>query len=361
MSGRARDPERTSLHVDEWPRADAERWRAACAPGSLLDDEVGARSNHSAASNQFDQKGYGRWLCHLTVRDPDALALPAAERITAERVKAFVARLDDLGVSTGTILNLLQGLGAVAKVVGPDRDAIAVVNGVAARVRARHKPARDKTCRHLSDELFDLGIELMKGAPDRQRDFEAAIQYRDGLMISLLALVPLRRRNLAGLVLGRSLVRQGQRYIIAFAEGETKTGAALELLWPDMLVEALGRYLDVWRPILARRTGRWTRDLAGALWVGKDGSGMTEIAIYDRICARTREAFGEAINPHAFRHAAATTQAIADPGRVRIAAPLLGHRTFTTTQRYYEQANAHVAQRSFLEIIEELREAARDP
>jgi site-specific recombinase XerC len=359
MSRRPRDPERTNLRVEEWPAVDAELWRAACAPGSLLDEETGARVGCRPASNEIARKGYGRWLGHLAVQEPQALALPARERITAERVKAYVARLDAQGLSTTTVITLLQGLVAVAKVVAPDCE-VGVVNRIAVRVRARHKPARDKTCKRLSNELVDLGFALMKGAADRPREFEGAIQYRDGLLISFLALVPLRRSCLAGLVLGRSLVRQGRRYVVSFAEGETKTtNASLELLWPDGLVDKLEVYLNTWRPVLAGRTGRWTRDATGALWISKDGSPMTEMAIYDRIRARTREAFGEAINPHAFRHAAATTQAIADPARVRIAAPLLGHRSFATTERFYQLAGAHVAQRSFLEVIEELREKSR--
>jgi integrase len=320
----------------------------------LLDEEAGSRRDYAPASNEMARKGYGRLLGHLAIHDPEALSLPASERLTSERVKAFVERLDATGVSTGSILNLLQGVVAVAKVMGA-AGAASVVNRVAARVRASHKPARDKTCRHLSDELVALGIGLMDGAHCRSRAFEGAIQYRDGLMIGFLALVPLRLRNLADLALSRTLVRQGERYVVTFAEGETKTGAPLELLWPNVLVEPLDRYLNVWRPILAGRRGRWTRDLNGALWVSKDGSPMTEVAIYQRICARTQEAFGEGINPHAFRHAAATTQAIADPAHVRIAAPLLGHRTFATTERYYQQASAHVAQRSFLEVLDDLR------
>ena len=78
---------------------------------------------------------------------------------------------------------------------------------------------------------------------------------------------------------------------------------------------------------------------------------MTQMAIYDRIRARTKEQFGVAINPHLFRDAAATTMAIADPANVRLAAPLLGHRTFTTTERYYRQARAQEAHRAFVDVL----------
>jgi integrase len=78
---------------------------------------------------------------------------------------------------------------------------------------------------------------------------------------------------------------------------------------------------------------------------------MTEIAMYDRIRRHTQKAFGAAINPHLFRDAAATTLAIADPAHVRVAAPLLGHRTFTTTERFYQQARSFDAHRAYVDAI----------
>jgi integrase len=80
-------------------------------------------------------------------------------------------------------------------------------------------------------------------------------------------------------------------------------------------------------------------------------SHMTQIAIYDRIRARTKEAFGVAINPHLFRDGAATTLAIADPEHVRAAAPLLGHRSFGTTERNYIQAKGLEAHRKFVAVV----------
>ena len=78
---------------------------------------------------------------------------------------------------------------------------------------------------------------------------------------------------------------------------------------------------------------------------------MTEMAIYDRIRARTQRAFGTPINPHLFRDAAATTLAIADPAHVRVAAALLGHRTFGTTERYYQHAQSFDAHRAYIDAV----------
>jgi integrase len=351
--GRGKAPERACLKVEFWPQEDSRLWTIACTQGDILDDEMGSRAGYSAISNEKDRKGYGRWLNHLGFHDREALKLVPADRITPDRVKAYVTRLEELGASSQTLLARLQELGAVAKVMGPDRN-WTFINKLAARIRARHKPSRDKAVRHLSNELVDLGLKLMTGA-DPTRGVDAAVQYRDGMVIAFLALVPLRRRNLAGLQLGRGLLRVGDRFLVTFTEDETKAGTPIEMFLPDVLLEPLKVWLEVWRPLLAERTGRWHKPAGDALWLSSHGSPMTQMALYDRIRLHTAAAFGEAINPHHVRHTAATTQAIADPTHVRITAPLLSHRTLNTTERYYQQATGYEAHRSFIAVINELR------
>ena len=64
--GRGKAPERACLPVPQWPEADRRLWLAACAPGDLLDDEVGARAGHAPISNAKAAKGYGRWLNYVS-------------------------------------------------------------------------------------------------------------------------------------------------------------------------------------------------------------------------------------------------------------------------------------------------------
>jgi integrase/recombinase XerD len=347
--GRGKAPERACMPIDQWPEADRRLWLAACATGDILDEELGARSGYARISNTKAAKGYGRWLTYLAQSTPQALTEQPATRITPERVRAYVDSLSEIDNSTHTILARLQELGDVAKVIDRNRR-WSFINDLASKVRARHRPARDKSNLRLSSELVDLGVKLMRSAEDLV-GLDAAIAHRDGLQIAFLALIPLRRRNLAGLVLDRTLVREGSSWIVAFAEDDTKTHAAFEIGLPDLLWPPLETYLSVHRPVLVARAGRWTRPFEGGLWVSTDGSPMTQMAIYDRIRAQTKQHFGVALNRHAFRAAAATTLAIADPAHVRLAAPLLGHRTFTTTERYYQQARAQEAHRAFVDVI----------
>jgi integrase len=83
-----------------------------------------------------------------------------------------------------------------------------------------------------------------------------------------------------------------------------------------------------------------------------------------RITARTRDGLGRSINPHLFRDCAATSIAIDDPDHIGIASRLLGHRSASTTERYYNQARSVEASRLMQKHIQSLREriaSASDP
>jgi len=350
--GRGKAPERTCLKLPFWPQPDRDIWQTACEHADILAIDVGLRANHAALSNYKAQQGYGRWLTFLKFNDVSALTLAPADRIISQRVIFYVECLEGLGNSTQTVLSRLQELGEAAKVFDPDRD-WSFINRLASKVRARYKPARSKTHLRLSDELIELGTRLIARAKNED-GLEAAILHRDGLLIALTAYAPFRRRNIASTQIGQNLVPVGDIYLLVFDDTETKTENVQELYVPEDLLEPIDLYLKKYRPYLMARIGRWTKPVTGELWVSKDGSPMTQIAIYDRFRARTLEAFGVAMNPHLFRDAAATTLAIADPAHVRIAAPLLGHRTFTTTERYYQQATGLEAHRDYAKILRDL-------
>jgi integrase len=357
--GRERAPERACLKAAEWPACDRALWQAAVAPGDLL-EPGGARQNYAAISNRKVEGGYGRWLTYLADVGGLEDAAPG-ERIIRERVVGYVRSLEGLGNATQTILARLQELYEAALVMDPRQD-WQWIRRIASTVRARHLPARDKRLKMVGDEeLVELGLKLMECAGGQSTDRRSALAFRDGLLIALLALRPaLRRRNIAALEIGRHLHRLGDGWVVCFEEDETKTGVALEFPWPEILVPELERWLDDWRPLLLGLTGRWTRPAGEALWISSHGSPMTQQAIYDRIVERTRAAFGKGISPHLFRDCAATTLAHADPKHVGVAAPLLGHRSFATTERYYLQARMGEASRRLQDDLLQLRRRSKD-
>jgi integrase/recombinase XerD len=303
--GPAKTPERRCMPMTLWPETDRTVWERALTPGTILDDDLGSLTHLSPTTNRKTEKGYGRFLTYCSFHERECLAEPVDRRIDPERVKRYVAHLQDLGNSTHSILCRLQELGDAVRVLDPEVD-WTFINRIASRIRARHKPARDKSRIVMSDELATLGYDLMERAAALD-GFEAAVQYRDGLMIAMLAYVPIRRKNFTSLTLGQSLVHRQGHWFVVLSPDETKTHAHFETALPPSLTPHLEYYLDHHREVLASRTGRWLKPLGDALWVSAHGSPMTQMAVYDRICRHTRARFGQGISPHLFRDAAATT------------------------------------------------------
>lgn len=348
LYGRNKAPERTCLPVHQWPSEDQLRWTTACAPGDILEGNAGRRSTHRWISNRKAEKGYGRWLTFIAIYEPETLNSLPEERITHDRVIRYVTDLRRLGNSSGTLLGRLQELGEFATAIAPTGD-WAFLKKISSRIRATHKPARSTEPRQLSHEVLALGFDLMKNLP--ADPLMAAIRYRDGLTIAMLAMLPLRRKNLSELTIGETLQRAGSAWKITFSSEQMKTGVPFILDVPQLLTPYLERYLETFRKVLVDRTGRWHQPAQQALWVSKDGSRMTPMALYDRIRTCTRLAFEKPLNPHLFRHMAATTLSIEAPSAVRSAAALLGHRKLSTTERYYIQANGLESGRRFEAVI----------
>jgi len=334
-------------------------WTASLARGDLIDG-VGIRARYRPISNRKTERGYGRWLTFADRNGWLNTGAPA-DRITRAAVIEYVEHMRRLENSGHTILSRLQELYEAATVMDPHRD-WTWIRRIASRVRATSKPARDKRSKMVSSaDLFKLGLELMDRANSASTPRLGAIMFRDGLMIAVASLRPLRLKNLAAIGLKRHLARQGERrWKLIFPSEELKNGDALEMPWPDMLVGHLNTWLNQWRPILSGLRSRWVREIGDALWVSSHGSPMTMQGIYGRFVAQTKTAFGHAVNPHLFRDIAATTLADFDPEHVRIAAPLLGHRDFRTTERYYLHANMMKATRRYQQELLRLRHRQRD-
>jgi integrase/recombinase XerD len=217
-------------------------------------------------------------------------------------------------------------------------------------------------------ELFALGLDLMVEAEAALAGdaVDAALAFRDGLMIALLATRPLRQRNFLAIEIGRHLLQAGG-WLLTFRGEETKTHRPLEVTVPRALHAPLERYLRHWRPLLLaigrRRHPDGRGQAAGErLWVTIDGTAVSVGAQQKALAQRTQARFGWVVNVHLFRDCAATSIAAEDPDHVRMAAQLLGHASLQTTERYYIAANTRTALRRHHDRIREIRrDTSRGP
>jgi integrase len=330
------------------PESDVRLWNNAIQPVEWFDDSSPAAA-WSLASRQRHWQSYRRWLGYLHHTAQDVLALPPVERITEQRVRYFIEHLRQT-VSMCGAWNYANGLLAIAKLFCPQQNwswLSSAVSSLERLIVPRNKRPRLRS----SHDLAALGQRLMDqaDASTDQRPLEQAILYRDGLIIALLADRPVRRRNLAGIVIGHNLIKTSSGYDLHFPNDETKTGAEIRFSVPDPLIARLTRYLDHYRPLFPG-----ARSHLG-LWASTSGGRLLDDAIYSRIIKHTEAAFGQSVNPHLFRDALATTLAIECPDKIGVASRMLGHSTETFTQAHYIQAGTVSASRTYQDTLRELR------
>src|SRR4029079_14370103 len=104
---------------------------------------------------------------------------------------------------------------------------------------------------------------------------EDALTYRDGLIIALLAAVPLRRRTLAALTINQHLVKIGDQWLLDIPAADTKTCRPLEFPIPQAPFECIDIYLADFRGAI---TGANIHQL---LWPSAKAHPMRGGALYD--------------------------------------------------------------------------------
>jgi integrase len=319
------------VNIANWPAADRTAWQRAIERAGLFDD-VGPASHWSAGSRKSVSYGYGRWIGFLRDAAPQSLMLAPHVRVTPDRVLPYIGLLQG-EVASGAVFDYVKHLYDAIRVMAPDDDWSWLKRAVWRLERQIvRRPKQHRVV--LSHRLVALGLDLMDVAdPVAERHpLQEPIRYRDGLIIALLALRPLRRRNIAMIRIGKHLQRVGFDYVLVFEPHETKTRRALEYRVPGRLTPYLVRYLAEVRP---RFPGADRHD---GLWASAKGCPMTDVAIAERVGLMTEERFGHAINLHLFRDCAATTMADRAPEKILEVGGLLGDSDPRTVERHYNQA-----------------------
>ena len=326
------------LTMRNWPEADRQAWNVALHDGGLLGDGGAAAHLAPCIKDDFTRR-YGYFLNFAICQNSLALHGPPAASVTPAMVQAYIAELESYA-SPVTVHRHLYKMMRVAEYIAPD----VRWSWLRRRVRrlAHRARPRDKRSRIvLTGRLFRLGVELMTCA--NGLDADAATRYRDGLMIAMLALCPIRRGNFAALCLGSSIVRLDGGWAIVIPAAESKSRRTYQALLPDVLTESLDRFVAVYR--------RTFPDPGDFLWPSWRAGGLSASRVGQIVTNRTRRAFGFGIGPHLFRDCGATTVAIKAGQDMGVAVALLGHRDQRIIDRHYNQANVIEATRRYHDLL----------
>lgn len=335
----------------EWPHADRAMWDALCKDAGPL-DEPGGLAHLRQTSRDTLEVRYGRWLKWLDTTDPNTLLLPPAERPTLSRLQEWLQGLAH--TKPMSRLMFVDGVIRVLREVAPDQDWAMPLRLLAGLKRAagRGDPAR-KNGRVLSSTvLLKAGLSHANLAADAvPNQLQRSLGQRDGTMIALLSVLPMRRRAFCELALGQSIHISPTEIMISLSPEMTKTGVPWEVAVPKQVEPVLRRYFDEVRPTLLARGGQ----NHNVLWVGKKGEIMTPNYIGSRIGTLTLQLTGKRVPPHLFRDAAATTLARMSPQSAQLIRPVLGHAGFKAAERHYIHARTIDAGRDYASLIQRLK------
>lgn len=329
------------LPQPQWPPADRLAFDAAFCPGDLFDETAGAGAHLAAGSRKSILNGYRRWLGFLSLCHPVDLQTPPADRITRARVRDY---LDDLSktMRPSSVATTLQCLYYAARLLAPGDDWRWLSN-VRGSLFAKAQ-SRDRFERLVPPaQTLDYGIELMEAAlalPStgaRTRE----LQYRDGLLIALVTLWPIRRRSLAALTVSRHIEIAGDDINLLLHAEDTKSGRPESFAVPSQLAPYLKTYVTEIRP---RLIGRRPHD---GFWASYGAGALTDGRLYDIVRARLNARFGKDMSLHDFRRAAATYLAIDAPEQVGLVPGLLQHASTEVGEKHYNLANAISASQRF--------------
>lgn len=330
----------------EWPEADRTLWETLFHKGGFLEPS-GALAHVRSSTAKNHEVNYGLWLGWLERAEPAALCEPPVARITPRRIQAWMDTLAHNAPYTR-----LMRLDAVLRIISataPGTDLRTI-----RRIRElRYADAREsygsrKDGRILSSAvLLQAGLALAEEAAGAATEPERARLQRDGTMIVLLALLPMRIRSFTELALGSSVLVSEREVRISLTAAMTKTGSPWEAPVPEPTAQLLRDYISVSRPVLAAQDVK----LHDALWLSDHGRPYVTSYLSRRIGDITTRLVGVRVPPHFFRDALVTTLRRESPDAARLTRPLLGHAGFRMADEHYDQARSLDATRRYASVL----------
>ena len=337
---------RLYLRYSEWPSRDQTLWKRAFEAKIDPFDDGGPGAHLAERTVQQLQYAYGKFLYFLSGEHEDLLKRAPARRLNAKIIKEYASwQPETCGGVTFSLY--LYHLWLALRYLCPRND-WRWLSAISTRIRMQARPKPEKHHLVTSETLYKLGIRLMDdtlacGKPPTS--WRVQTGFRDGLIIALLALIPLRRRTLSALRIGKQLIRSGDEWSLDIPAKDVKTKRPLDYPISQELSQRIDMYVNEIRPQIS---GAGTHDY---LWASTRGRPLRGRLIYNAVRRRTRTAFGFPVNLHRFRSAAPTLWSIRDPANVRGAKDLLGHASFATTEKYYLMSQSRLAGRALARAI----------
>jgi integrase len=201
----------------------------------------------------------------------------------------------------------------------------------------------------MADRLVEAGLTLITEA-DFYLDasIKRALGIRNGLMLALLALCPIRAKSFAELEIGTTFRQVSGRWWISLPGRTTKMRKPEERPVADWMNPYIELYLTEATTVLLGRS----RQNGRALWLSSRTNGpMTPADLGSLISRITLKTIGVNVSPRMFRTSCATTVADSAGDRPHLASALLAHSDPRITEEHYNRASSLNVANEYAEII----------
>lgn len=352
------DPRRKWRRLHEWPAAYRVAWEAATAPGDDLDQPNYGRSLQPASLATIS-RNFGRFISFLDGGGELDDQVPLAEYVTPARIAGYLRELQTMTYAPQSITLALSAISCTMRILAPERDWhwIWAPNGIslAPYLKGRRK---ELAVPHPSN-LYSWGLKLMETAQTKTRARDRLAQYRDGLIICMLAGRAPRKRSFAAMRLGEHLFKNGQDWRLKFEPADVKNRRWIETSLPQSLTPWLDRYVNEILPALLERRCKRRNVLphqgdSQSVWLSTDGSALTADSLTGVLWNRSGRKFATPFATHRFRHAIGTHAPADDPEHPGLATGLLAI-SGAMHQKHYNRAQNHIAETRYNEALREER------
>ena len=201
------------LPFADWPEEDRKRWSDAIRSGADPFDDCGPAAHLAESSRRALQGSYGRFLGFVSTERNCLLECKPDVRVDRETVAEYVTWRRRACGDTAIAIDL-HHLRLALGYICPSMEwswLLTITKRLTTQAPRKHERRHQVT----SEQLYALGIELMERAVTNSKEATHitkvdAFDYRDGLLIALLARIPLRRRTIATLRVGTHLVKSAR-------------------------------------------------------------------------------------------------------------------------------------------------------
>ena len=353
-----RPPPRRLLQLPEadWPEEDRQRFAEAFArPHDIFAEDSGGHHQKPRTKSAI-RYGYRRWLGWIAASDPRWLSEAPEARATPHLVRVYVDHLR-LTCAERAVATQIRLLHAALRYMYPASDWSWLRDLKARLERAIPKKGR-KPILITSQRMVDASLERLddidaehalttKGAT-RKHLQALALRYRDALLVAIASFVPMRRSNLADLMIGSTFCRGPRVWSVHIPGALVKNGEPLDADLPDWISDRVDRFVEVYRPLIHGSTAH------AGLWASAKRQPATGDALYVAFKTEVADSLGIPLTPHDTRRIAATTWTVHDPVNAAGAKDLLGDRSDRVFEQHYNLASGIEASRKMSEIVARL-------